>query len=86
MQKLRRKVRKIRHWRLHHARNIQPRRVHMHVRINQSRHQHASAAVNHFSVLVSAGIGGGNVFDYSARNYNIPSFDQGIRITIEYPS
>src|SRR5271170_6954557 len=46
MEKLCREMRQIRHWGLHNPHNVQSRRIHVYMGIDEPRHQNTAAAVD----------------------------------------
>ena len=81
VHKLRREVREIRHRRLHNPGDVQSRCIHMHMGIDQSGHQDASATVDD---LVTAGGGAlRNLGDAIALDEDVDVRLQRFRLAVE---
>jgi hypothetical protein len=80
-KKPRRKVRQVRHRRLHNPDDVQPRSIHVNVRIDQPGHQDTAAAID--DLVLAARRPSGDFADHTAFHENVFPGSQRFRCAIE---
>ena len=82
-KKPRRKMRQVRHGRLHDPDDVQPRSIHVNMRIDQPRHQYTTAAID--DLILAARRPRGYLADHAAFHKYLFSRAQRFRCAIEDP-
>ncbi len=80
----RREMRQVRHGGLRDAREVQARGVDMHVRVDQTGHEHAARAIHCLRQFVGVQGSWGDAADQTAVDQHIVAFPQNLGITVEY--